>query len=81
MLHEIVSLTQSGHIIEQTSSYLTINHKFDANWKLTAIGSIQNTEVKGFGVGVPTAIATNGDYTRTLSAVHTRERIIQLKLI
>jgi iron complex outermembrane receptor protein len=30
--------------------------------------------LKGFGVGVPTAIATNGDYTRTLSAVHTRER-------
>lgn len=59
---------------EQTSSFLTINHKFDANWKLTAIGSIQNTVVKGFGAGVPSAIATNGDYTRTLSAVHTNER-------
>jgi hypothetical protein len=81
MLHEIVSLTQSGHITIQSKhqAYLTINHKFDANWKLTAIGSIQNTVVKGFGVGVPTAIATNGDYTRTLSAVHTSERIIQLK--
>jgi iron complex outermembrane recepter protein len=58
---------------DQTASFLTINHKFNNNWKLTAIGSVQDTRVKAFGAGVPNAIAANGDYTRSLSAVNTAE--------
>ncbi|MFY7889906.1 MAG: TonB-dependent siderophore receptor [Spirosomataceae bacterium] len=58
---------------EQKSAYLTINHRLNDNWKLTAIGSVQDTRVKGFGAGVPTAITAAGDYTRTLSAVNTGE--------
>ncbi|MET1056192.1 MAG: TonB-dependent receptor [Pedobacter sp.] len=59
---------------EQKAGYLTINHKFNENWKLTAIGSIQNTDVEGFSVGVPMQIAANGDWTRSLSAVKTAEK-------
>ncbi|MBL7818174.1 MAG: TonB-dependent receptor [Saprospiraceae bacterium] len=59
---------------DQMAGFLTINHRFNTNWKLTAIGSIQDTRVKGFGAGVPNAIAANGDYTRTLSAVNTAEK-------
>ncbi len=58
----------------QNAGFLTINHKFNSNWKLSAIGSVQDTRVKGFGAGVPNAITVNGDYTRTLSAVNTKER-------
>lgn len=59
---------------DQTAGFLTINHKFNNNWKLTAIGSVQDTRVKGFGAGVPSAILANGDYTRTLSALNTGEK-------
>ncbi|MBD1394209.1 TonB-dependent receptor [Mucilaginibacter glaciei] len=59
---------------EQGSGYLTINHRFTDNWKLTAIGGLQNTKVNGFGVGVPMTIAANGDWTRTLSAVKSAEK-------
>ncbi|WP_229213935.1 TonB-dependent receptor [Dyadobacter psychrotolerans] len=59
---------------KQTSGFLTINHRFNDSWKLTAIGSAQNTKVDGFGVGVPMTIAANGDWTRTLSAVKSGEK-------
>lgn len=59
---------------KQLSNYLTIDHRFNRNWKLTAIGSAQSTEVEGFGAGVPNAIAANGDYTRSLSGVKTGEK-------
>ena len=59
---------------DQTAGFLTINHRFNSNWKLTAIGSLQGTQVKGFGAGVPNAILANGDYTRSLSAVNTSEK-------
>ncbi|KQS30904.1 TonB-dependent receptor [Dyadobacter sp. Leaf189] len=58
---------------EQKAAYLTINHRFNDNWKLTAIGSAQATKVDGFGVGVPTSVAANGDWNRSLSAVKSRE--------
>lgn len=59
---------------EQTSGFLTINHRFNDRWKLTAIGSVQNTKVNGFGVGVPTTISAAGDWNRNLSAVKTGEK-------
>lgn len=58
---------------DQTAGFLTINHRFNNNWKLTAIGSKQDTRVNAFGAGVPNAIAANGDYTRALSAANTAE--------
>lgn len=58
---------------DQTAGFLTINHRFNPNWKVTAIGSVQDTRVKGFGAGVPSAITAIGDYTRSLSAVNTAE--------
>ncbi|WP_069658735.1 TonB-dependent receptor [Arcticibacter eurypsychrophilus] len=59
---------------EQGSGYLTINHRFNDNWKLTAVGGLQNTTVNGFGVGVPTTIEANGNWTRNLSAVKSAEK-------
>ena len=59
---------------DQKSGFLTINHRFNDRWKLTAIGSVQDTKVNGFGTGVPMTIAANGDWTRTLSAVKSGER-------
>ncbi len=59
---------------KQTAGFLTINHRFNNHWKITAIGSLQDTRVNGFGVGVPNAIIANGDYTRALSAVRTNEK-------
>jgi iron complex outermembrane receptor protein len=58
----------------QTSAFLTINHRFNDKWKLTAIGSAQDTKVDGFSVGVPTTIAANGDWSRSLSAVKSGEK-------
>ena len=65
---------------DQIASFLTLNHRFNNNWKLTAISSNQNTQVKGFGVGVPSAISAIGDYTRSLSAVKTAEDNITAQL-
>jgi iron complex outermembrane receptor protein len=59
---------------KQASGFLTINHRFNDRWKLTAIGSVQDTKVDGFSVGVPTAIAANGDWSRSLSAVNSGEK-------
>jgi len=59
---------------DQKSGFLTINHRFNDRWKLTAIGSVQDTKVNGFSTGVPMTIAANGDWTRTLSAVKSGER-------
>jgi iron complex outermembrane receptor protein len=59
---------------KQTSGFLTINHRFNEQWKLTAIGSVQNTRVDGFGVGVPTSVAANGDWSRSLSGVKSGEK-------
>ena len=59
---------------EQTSGFLNITHRFNDSWKLNAIGSVQNTRVDGFGVGVPTSIAGNGDWNRALSAVKSGEK-------
>ncbi|RWY55671.1 TonB-dependent receptor [Mucilaginibacter gilvus] len=59
---------------KQTAGYLTVNHKFNDNWRLNAIGAIQNTRVNGFGVGVPTAISAAGDWDRALSAVKSGEK-------
>ncbi|MEO6286948.1 MAG: TonB-dependent receptor [Dyadobacter sp.] len=59
---------------QQTSGFLTINHRFNEQWKLTAIGSAQGTRVDGFGVGVPTSVAANGDWSRSLSGVKSGEK-------
>lgn len=59
---------------KQIGTYLTINHHFDDNWKLTSIAGFQTTRVHAFSTGVPTTVAANGDWSRTLSATNTNER-------
>lgn len=72
--NRFINTAWANNKTEQTAGFLTINHRFDNNWKLTAIGSVQDTRVNGFGAGVPSDIAANGDYTRALSAVNTTEK-------
>ena len=57
----------------QASGFLTINHRFNNYWRLTAVTSSQETNVRGFGVGVPMAILANGNWARSLSAVRSKE--------
>lgn len=58
----------------QLSGYLTINHRFNNDWKLTAIGAAQKTSVRGLGLNVPMNIAADGLYVRTLSSARTGEK-------
>ena len=63
------------NITDQASASAVLNHRFSDKWRLNAIAGIMDTRVHGFGVGVPNGtIATNGDWTRSLSAVQTAER-------
>jgi len=59
---------------KQATGNLTVNHRFNDAWRLTAIGSLQNTTVRGFGVGVPMNILATGDYARSLSGARTSEK-------
>ncbi|MGI4022154.1 MAG: TonB-dependent siderophore receptor [Janthinobacterium lividum] len=59
---------------KQAAGYLTVKHQFNDNWKLAGVGAVQHTRVNGFGVGVPTTIAANGDWSRALSAVNSAEK-------
>ncbi|QJD79183.1 TonB-dependent receptor [Spirosoma rhododendri] len=60
--------------LDQKSGSVTVNHSFNDNWKLTAIGAAQQTNVTAFGTGVPNNnIAANGDWNRTLSRTLTTE--------
>ncbi len=60
--------------LDQKSGSATINHSFNSNWKLTAIGAAQQTNVTAYGSGIPNnTIAANGDWNRTLSRTLTTE--------
>ncbi|MBA9076827.1 TonB-dependent receptor [Rufibacter quisquiliarum] len=58
---------------EQLSGSVTVNHRFNDQWKINLIASTQKTQVDGYGLGVPNNVAGNGDFTRTLSAAKTSE--------
>jgi len=53
------SKTASGSIV--------LDHNFSEAWKLNVIAAGQNVNINSFGTGVPSAVAANGDWTRTLS--------------
>lgn len=60
--------------LDQKSGSVTVNHSFNDNWKLTAIGAAQQTNVTAFGTAVPNNnVAANGDWNRTLSRTLTTE--------
>jgi iron complex outermembrane receptor protein len=69
---------------DQFSGSVVVNHRFSDTWRLNAIAGIQDTQVNGFGVGVPMNIAgynvsaksklRPGDFARSLSAVKSGER-------
>ncbi|AUD03620.1 TonB-dependent receptor [Spirosoma pollinicola] len=60
--------------VKQTSLSTNIDHAFNNNWKLTAIASVQGTDVSAYGSGVPNnTVSATGDWTRTLSRTMTSE--------
>ncbi len=70
-----INMSWAYNVTDQASGSAVLNHRFSDQWRLSAIGGVQDTRVHGFGAAVPNnAIATNGDYTRTLSAANTSER-------
>ncbi|MBC3786643.1 TonB-dependent receptor [Spirosoma utsteinense] len=61
--------------VDQASGSINIDHAFNTNWKLTAIGAAQDTKVSAYGAGIPNNnIAANGDWNRSLSRTQTSER-------
>jgi iron complex outermembrane receptor protein len=70
-----INMAWAYNVTNQSSGSAVLNHRFSDQWRLSAIAGVQDTRVHGFGAAVPNnAIAANGDYTRTLSAVNTSER-------
>ncbi|MGI4804243.1 MAG: TonB-dependent receptor domain-containing protein [Janthinobacterium lividum] len=59
--------------LEQGTGSATLNHKFNNNWNLNAIGSIQGTGVNSFGSSLPNNVAANGDWNRGLTRAKTYE--------
>jgi iron complex outermembrane receptor protein len=70
-----INMAWAYNVTDQASGSAVLTHRFSDQWRLSAIAGVQDTRVHGFGAAVPNnAIAANGDYTRTLSAVNTSER-------
>ena len=70
-----INLSWAYNVTDQASGSAVLTHRFSERWRLSAIAGGQDTRVHGFGAAVPNnAIAANGDYKRTLSAVGTSER-------
>ncbi len=70
-----INLSWAYNVTDQASGSAVLTHRFSERWRLSAIAGGQDTRVHGFGAAVPNnAIAANGDYKRSLSAVGTSER-------
>ncbi|WP_083326037.1 TonB-dependent receptor [Hymenobacter coccineus] len=70
-----INMNWAYNVTDQASGSAVLTHRFSEQWRLSAIAGVQDTRVRGFGAAVPNnAIAANGDYTRSLSAVGTSER-------
>ncbi|AMR26913.1 TonB-dependent receptor [Hymenobacter psoromatis] len=70
-----INATWAYNVTDQASASAVLNHRFSDQWRVNAIAGVMDTRVHGLGVAVPNGnIATNGDWTRTLSGVQTAER-------
>ncbi|QNK63250.1 TonB-dependent receptor [Pedobacter sp. PAMC26386] len=58
--------------VKQTSAQVNVNHKFNENWKLTALATLGNFKRDYFSTERPAAIA-NGDWYRSLTRSRTNE--------
>lgn len=59
--------------LEQETGSATLNHKFNNDWNLNAIGSVQGTNVNSFGSSLPNNVAANGDWNRGVTRAKTYE--------
>ncbi len=59
--------------LEQGTGSATLNHRFNDNWNLTAIGSLQGTSVNSFGSSLPNNVAADGTWNRGLARAKTYE--------
>lgn len=58
---------------KQHSATVNLDHNFNDHLKLNFIGGVTAVDIKSYGTNVPSAVATNGDWVRTLSRTHTSE--------
>lgn len=59
--------------LEQGTGSATLNHRFNDNWNLNAIGSLQGTSVNSFGSSQPNNVAADGTWNRSLARAKTHE--------
>ncbi len=59
--------------LEQETGSATLNHRFNDNWNLNAIGSLQGTSVSSFGSGLPNNVGADGTWNRGLARAKTYE--------
>ncbi|WP_419801841.1 TonB-dependent siderophore receptor [Mucilaginibacter sp.] len=59
--------------LKQGTGSATFNHQFNEFWKLTAIGSIQGTNVNSFGSSLPNNVGADGTWNRGLARAKTYE--------
>ncbi|MEX8549082.1 MAG: TonB-dependent siderophore receptor [Mucilaginibacter sp.] len=59
--------------LEQGTGSVTLNHRFNNNWSLNAIGSLQGTSVNSFGSSLPNNVDANGTWNRGLARAKTYE--------
>ena len=59
--------------LEQGTGSATLNHRFNDNWNLNAIGSLQGTGVNSFGSSLPNNVGADGTWNRGLARAKTYE--------
>lgn len=75
-----INFKWANYKLSQTSGSLTLNHAFNDSWKLNFISAVQQTKADAFASATPNAIASNGDYVRTLNRTKTTESDYTLQL-
>ena len=58
---------------QTASGSLVIDHRFSETWKLNVIAAGQTVRINSFGTGVPNAIDSLGNWSRSLSRAGSRE--------
>ncbi|MBC7398847.1 MAG: TonB-dependent receptor [Mucilaginibacter sp.] len=59
--------------VKQYSGTATLNHKFDGDWNINAIVSVQTADIDSYGSGLPNTVNAAGEWNRGLARAHTNE--------
>ncbi|NNU34473.1 TonB-dependent receptor, partial [Mucilaginibacter sp. S1162] len=59
--------------VKQYSATATLNHKFDEDWNINGIVSLQTADIDSYGSSLPNTINAAGEWNRGLAGAHTNE--------